>query len=151
MNVIAVDVPKLIADTRRVADGRVVRALRVGAAEREVLRSRVAGGGVAVSVVGRDREVVPTPAAGVVVAAASDRLAAVAELTVKRVEVPVTLPWVAVSWVVCASYSVTVTVAPPLVKVVAVAEPKLMAVPDEFFAVGTVALGLLDGPENTRF
>ena len=32
------------------------------------------------------------------------------------------------------------TVAPPLVKVVAVADPKLMAVPDEFFAVGTVLL-----------
>ncbi len=43
------------------------------------------------------------------------------------------------------------TVAPPLVKLVAVAEPKLIAVPDEFFAVGTLPLGLFDGPEKTRF
>jgi hypothetical protein len=46
---------------------------------------------------------------------------------------------------------VTVIVAPPLVKVVGVAVPKLTAVPEEFFAVGTVMLGLFEGPEKTRF
>jgi hypothetical protein len=92
----------------------------------------------------------PTPALGVVVAACRFRLAAVAEFTVKDVEAPVTELCVTVSWVVWASYRVTVTVAAPLAKVVAVGVPKLIAVLDEFFAVGTVLLGLLAGPEKMR-
>ena len=122
----------------------------MGATEGEVHVALVPRSRVAVRVEGGDREVVSDSSEGVVVDACRFRLAAVAELTVNDVEAPVTALWVTVSWVVWASYSVTVTVAAPLVKVVAVADPKLIAVPDEFFAVGTVALGLLEGPENTR-
>ena len=150
VNVIDVDRPEGDRGARGVAHRRVVRSLRVSTTEGEVLGACVAGGRVPVGVDGGDREVVPAPAAGVVVFAARTRWRRWSELTVNDVEVPVTALWVTVSWVVWASYSVTVTVAAPLAKVVAVADPKLIAVFDEFFAVGTVVLGLLDGPEKTR-
>ena len=98
----------------------------------------------------------PAPAVGVVVAADSDRVAAVPWLTVTERPVPLLMvPSVTVMFTVSTLYRVITplldpdTVAWPPMKVMAVVEPKLVAVPE---ALDTVGLNepLLWAPAKVR-
>src|SRR5579872_3170218 len=98
------------------------------------------------------------PAVGVVVTAASDNAVCVPALTVTDNPAPfVKVPSVTVMLVDWASYRVMTpflaeaTVATPLVNVIAVVDPKLMAVPELLTTVGWVALGELAAPAKVRF